>query len=132
MWESVSASGFEFVSEFLHLQNWQLSVGGLIRGEARKLTMSSGFGFTMESTGKSSRYSTARSTSTTKKRRNYDYEIDKLKKTNQLQKESLQEKNKKIQELSNALDEVSFVPSIHSRDFRSAFTEKGKSVVDGP
>lgn len=94
--------------------------------------MSSGFGFTMESTGKSSRYSTARSTSTTKKRRNYDYEIDKLKKTNQLQKESLQEKNKKIQELSNALDEVSFVPSIHSRDFRSAFIEKGKSVVDGP
>ncbi|QDZ19452.1 hypothetical protein HOP50_02g19680 [Chloropicon primus] len=42
----------------------------------------------------------------TKKKRNYDYEIDKLRKDNQLLKESLKEKENKIQELRNALDEI--------------------------
>ncbi len=81
-------------------------------------------GNSMATTGRSTgRFSTGRSSrgQTKKKPRNYEYELDKLRKENQLQKEALQEKERKIQELSGALDEMKRLSSSELETMQRAF-----------
>ena len=77
--------------------------------------------------------STLRSKGTTKKRRkekdlkDLTYEIDKLRKDNQLQKEALQEKDKRIEELNKKLKEIKRLGTRELDEMRRAHVKIQKS-----
>ena len=79
----------------------------------------------MRSTGTGTLLRGTSKASATKKRR--DYEIDKLRKETQLLKEALNQKDRKIQQTNNALDEIKRLSTSELEEMRRALTKVQKS-----